>query len=89
MGAAKATGDVNVNTRKPKEPVPLQTVVWRNEHRKPSVHSNPDTSTPPNWAAGTWDITRFEVLEGGKILHLWYAATPVRREEYGGGQLSS
>jgi hypothetical protein len=71
--AAKATGDVNV-TSKPKQQQPLQSVVWRNENRRPSVHGNSDTPHPPHWPSDTWSITRFEVLENGAILHLWYAA---------------
>jgi hypothetical protein len=70
--AAKATGDVNVAKPKASQPVELKRTEWLNENRKATVHDTGPSDTPPPWAHGTWSITRFEVLENGAVLRLWY-----------------
>ena len=57
----------------------LQTVVWKKENHKPSVHDKQASDSPPPWAHGTWGITRFEVLDKGATLHLWWDSTPITR----------
>jgi hypothetical protein len=54
----------------------LRTVVWRDENHRPYAGTTGCYTEPPPWKPGTWEITRFEVLEGGAILHLWFAAIP-------------
>jgi hypothetical protein len=57
--------------------VPLRVVLWRNALNPAAAPS----LRPPPWEPGTWQITRFDVLEDGAILWLWYEAIPARPAE--------
>jgi hypothetical protein len=55
---------------------PLRTVVWRDENWRPGAVGTGCYTVPPPWPPEWWQITRFEVLEDGAILHLWFSAIP-------------
>jgi hypothetical protein len=62
-------------------PAGLSTVVWHNENHVLSAFDT-DTgasTTPPPLKPDQWHITRFEVMEDGAILHLWWAAIPAKQ----------
>ena len=54
----------------------LRTVVWRDENYQPRAGTTGCSATPPPWPPDCWQITRFDVLEDGAVLHLWFAAIP-------------
>jgi hypothetical protein len=68
-------------------PSGLSNVVWLNENHAPTISDTGTSTTPPPLEPDQWHITRFEVLEDGAILHLWWAAIPAVRAESQGFSL--
>lgn len=60
--------------------VMLRTVVWHDENQRPEAAEPATYANPPPWPAGTWEITKFEVREGGAVLDLWFSAIPAQPE---------
>ena len=59
-------------------PVPLRTVAWRDENHRADSPGTGCYTMPPPWnpPETQWQVTRFEVLEDGAALLLWFAAIP-------------
>lgn len=56
----------------------LRTVWWHDENHRPESGGTGCYTEPPPWPSDMWEITRFEVQDGGAVLHLWFTAIPAQ-----------